>query len=91
MAYEVTRVHLEMSVEDYDAFREWMKEKEDTGSITKDELISMRSMAADLASEVLLAFSERNEGTFKGYYLKSTDNLICAYKKAKEFITINKI
>lgn len=35
MAYEVTRVHLEMSVEDYDAFREWQTGKETTESETE--------------------------------------------------------
>lgn len=55
MAYEVTRVHLEMSVEDYDAFREWQTEKETTESETELKYLELAELVNDITNDITRA------------------------------------
>lgn len=84
MAYEVTRVHLEMSVETYDEFRAWEKERTNT----ETELERKYSELLDVFTKVVenVAFAVLAETDI----FERENRLRAAYNLAKEFRIINK-
>lgn len=79
MAYEVTRVHLEMSVEDYDAFREWQTGKE---TAEETELRCIRKDLKSLSEAIVQGLCINLHTAF----IKDDAKAILAYRIATESI-----
>ena len=83
MGIEVTRVHLEISAEEYDIFRAWQKEKQSRDEAVHKKITELKNETQSMATDILIALEERAIGT--GVFVKDKNSLYDAYKKACDF------